>query len=70
MYGFGGCDGYCPFELDVGRRTNLVAYGGDKLEGKCRLGYDLVIDGPDLILWQRIVNGLGLLVKAPNRRTP
>ena len=70
LYGFGGCDGYCPFELDLGRRTNLVAYGGDKLEGKCRLGYDPAIDGPDLILWQRIVNGIGRLVKAPNRRTP
>jgi hypothetical protein len=68
LYGFGGCDGYCPFELDVGRRTNLAAYGGDKLEGKCRLGYDPAIDGPDLYLTSRIVTGMGRLVKGnPNR---
>ncbi|MBW2473076.1 MAG: hypothetical protein JRE56_00635 [Deltaproteobacteria bacterium] len=67
LYGFGGCDGYCPFELDVGRRTNLVAYGGDKLEGKCRLGYDPAIDGPDLYLTSRIVTGMGRLVNASKR---
>jgi hypothetical protein len=70
LYGFGGCDGYCPFELDIGRRTNLVAYGGDKLEGKCRLGYDPAIDGPDLYLTSRIVTGIGRLVKASNWQTP
>ena len=68
LYGFGGCDGYCPFELDVGRRTNLVAYGGDKLEGKCRLGYDPAIDGPDLYLTSRIVTGMGRLVKGNSNR--
>lgn len=67
LYGFGGCDGYCPFELDVGRLTNLVAYGGDKLEGKCRLGYDPAIDGPDLYLTSRIVTGMGRLDNASKR---
>lgn len=67
LYGFGGCDGYCPLESIVGRSTDLAAYGGDKLEGYCRWGYDPATDGPDLFLGSRILTGIGRLVDAPNK---
>ena len=64
LYGFGGCDNYCAFESIVGRSTDLVAYGGAKLEGYCRWGYDPATDGPDLFLGSRILTGMGRLVNA------
>ena len=66
LYGFGGnCNNYCPLESIVGRRTDLVAYEGAKLEGYCRWGYSPATDGPNVFLDSRILNGMGRLINTP-----
>lgn len=62
--GFGGKDGeYWSIESIVGRRTSIVAHGGDTLSGFCIWRYDPAkSNSSDIFLSGRILTGMGRLM--------